>query len=143
MRVVDAQINILASPSHVWRILVDFPAYSDWNPYITEIEGRPESAARLRVRARLPGRAATTLRPRILVAAREWELRWHSRRFVPGLFDREHSFRIRTQGRSCRFLQSERFTGLFVGAVDDDVFAAIQRGFQEMNAALKRRAEAV
>jgi hypothetical protein len=39
MRVVDAQINILASPSHVWRILVDFPAYSDWNPYITEIEG--------------------------------------------------------------------------------------------------------
>jgi hypothetical protein len=126
----------------VWEILTDFPACSEWNPFITEIEGRPELGARLHVQICPPGRTAITFRPTILVAAREWELRWRGRRIVRGFFDTEHSFQIRTHGQSCRFHQSERFTGIMVKVIGDDVFDAIQQGFEEMNAALKLRAEA-
>jgi hypothetical protein len=142
MRIIETHIDIAASASRIWQILTDFPAYSDWNPFITEIEGRPELGARLRVRICPPGRTPVTFKPKILATAREWELRWRSRRIVRGLFDGEHTFQIRTHGRFCRFHQSERFTGILVNAVGDDLFVAFQQGFDEMNAALKLRAEA-
>jgi hypothetical protein len=141
MRIIETQIDIAASANRVWQILTDFRAYPDWDPFITEIVGRPEQGARLRVRICPPGRSAITFKPIILVAAREWELRWHSRRIVPGFFDAEHSFQIRTHGRFCRFLQSERFTGIMVSVIGDSLFDQMQQGFDEMNAALKLRAE--
>ena len=143
MRIIETQIDIAASASRVWQILTDFPAYSDWNPFIIGIDGRPEPGTRLRVRICPPGRSAMTIKPIILVAAREWELRWRGRLVVPGIFDGEHSFQIRTHGRSCRFNQSERFTGILVKAIGNGLFDAILQGFEEMNAALKLRAEAV
>jgi hypothetical protein len=143
MRIIDTQIDIAASASLVWQLLTDFPKYADWNPFITGIEGRPEMGARLRVRICPPGRSAITFTPTILAATREWELRWRSRRIVPGFFDSEHSFQIRTHGLFCRFHQSERFTGIMVTLVGDDVFDAMQQGFEQMNAALKLRAEAI
>ena len=141
MRIIETQIDVAASASSLWQILTDFPAYSDWNPFITEIEGRSELGARLRVRICPPGRTAITLKPTILAVAREWELRWRSRRIVPGFFDNEHSFQIRSHGQFCRFHQSERFTGIMVTMVGDDLFDAMQQGFEEMNAAIKLRAE--
>jgi hypothetical protein len=141
LRIIETQIDVAALASSVWQILTDFRAYSDWNPFITEIEGRPHLGTRLRVRMCPPGRSAITLKPTILVAAREWELRWRSRRVVPGFFDNEHRFQIRTHGRFCRLHQSARFTGIMVTMVGDDLFDAMQQGFEEMNAALKLRAE--
>ncbi len=123
MRIIETQIDVAASASSLWQILTDFPAYSDWNPF--------------------PGRTAITLKPTILAVAREWELRWRSRRIVPGFFDNEHRFQIRTHGQFCRFHQSERFTGIMVTTVGDDLFDAMQQGFEEMNVALKLRAEGV
>jgi hypothetical protein len=142
MRIIETEIDIAASASRIWQVLTNFPAYSQWNPFMTEIEGRPELGARLRVQICPPGRSAFTFRPTILVAAREWELRWRGRRFVPGFFDTEHDFQIRTHGQSCGFRQSEHFTGIMVTALGDDLFDAMRQGFEEMNAALKLLAEA-
>ena len=142
MRIIERQIDIAVSASRVWQILTDFRAYSEWNPFIIKIEGRPEVGARLRVRISPPGRSPITFKPTILVLAREWELRWRGRRIVPGFFDGEHSFQIRTHEGACRFHQSERFTGIMVPVIGDDVFDAIQQGLEDMNAALKLRAEA-
>lgn len=143
MRIIETQIDIAASASRVWQILTDFPAYSEWNLFIIKIEGRPEVRTRLRGRICPPGRSPITIKPTVLEVAREWELRWRGRRIVPGFFGGGHSFQIRTHGQSCRFHQSERFTGIMVRVIGDDVFDAIQRGFEEMNAALKLRAEVV
>jgi uncharacterized protein YndB with AHSA1/START domain len=40
MRELRAAIDIQATPGRVWEILTDFPAYPDWNPFITSICGR-------------------------------------------------------------------------------------------------------
>jgi hypothetical protein len=44
-------------------------------------------------------------------------------------------------GETCRFRQAERFSGILVRVLSAGLFDAIRRGFEEMNVALKQRAE--
>jgi hypothetical protein len=60
---------------------------------------------------------------------------------IPGLADGEHRLALQPlDGGPSRFIQSERFSGLLVGLLRS-ALAATQRGFEQMNQALKRRAE--
>jgi hypothetical protein len=69
------------------------------------------------------------------------ELRWLGRLFVPGLADGDHRLALEPlKGGRSRFIQSERFSGLLVGLLRPTL-ATTQRGFEQMNQALKRRAE--
>jgi hypothetical protein len=142
MRLIDTQVEIAASTSRIWQVLLDFPRYREWNTFITEIEGVPEVGANLKVRIQPPGRSAMSFKPTVLVVARDRELRWLGHLFPPRLFDGEHSFRIEDRGRKSRFHQSERFSGVLVGFFGVGIFDATQRGFEAMNTALKVRAEA-
>jgi hypothetical protein len=139
MRLIETQIDIAAPVSRVWTVLIDFGAYPDWNPFIKEITGALRQGARLRVRIQPPGRRAMTFRPTLLTVSPHKELRWRGR--LPGLFYGEHAFRLGDQGRTCRFYQSERFTGVPVPLFTRGLWDATQRGFEEMNVALKMRAE--
>jgi hypothetical protein len=142
MRLIDTQVEIAASTSRIWQVLLDFPRYREWNPFITEIEGVPEVGAKLKVRIQPPGRSAMSFKPTVLVVARERELRWRGHLILPGLFDGEHAFRVEDRGRSRRFQQSERFSGILAPFVGAGIFEATQHGFDAMNVALKARAEA-
>ena len=142
MRTIETQVEIAAPASRVWQVLTDFARYPEWNPFITEIEGIPEVGARLRVRIQPPGRRPMTFKPTVLVAARDRELRWLGHLVLPRLFDGEHSFRMEERGRTCRFQQSEQFSGVLVPFFGAGIFDATQRGFEAMNSALKARAEA-
>jgi len=84
-----------------------------------------------------------TFRPVVVVADAGREFRWLGHLLLPGIFDGEHSFVIRPlAGGKVLFQQSELFRGvlvpLFRGSLDRDT----RRGFEEMNQALKVRAEA-
>ncbi len=83
-----------------------------------------------------------TIKPIILVAAREWELRWRGRRIRASSTPSTASRSEPTDGPVV-IHQSERFTGIMVKVIGDNLFYAAQQGFEEMNAALKLRAEAV
>lgn len=138
----DREISIIsASADRVWEILVDFARYPEWNPFVTSVEGEPAPGKRLRVRLRPPGGMGMTFKQRVLVASSGCELRWIGRLLVPGLFDGEHSFTIERVGaRSCRMVQAEKFTGLLVSLFGRG-FDATAVGFEQMNQALKARAE--
>ena len=81
------------------------------------------------------------IRPKILKVDPLRELRWLGRLYLPWLVDGEHALIIEaSNGTSVKFIQREKFTGLlvpFAGGILHDT----QRGFEEMNKALKRRAE--
>ena len=84
-----------------------------------------------------------TFRPKILNAEPNRELRWLGHLFVPGLFDGEHSFTIEPLGHArVRFVQREIFRGLLVPLFSRGLDRDTRRGFEEMNRALKERAEA-
>jgi hypothetical protein len=93
VRELRAEIDIDATPDRVWEVLTDFPAYPEWNPFITSIAAGPNPVQRWKCGSRRrgpkPGR-----KPRVLVAEPKRELRWLGRVLTAGIFDGEHSLRI-------------------------------------------------
>jgi len=80
-----------------------------------------------------------TFKPHVLDAEPNRQLRWIGRVLIRGLFDGEHSFGIEPLGENrVRFTHRERFSGLFVPFFST---GRSQQGFEEMNKALKTRAE--
>src|SRR5829696_5776379 len=115
MKELYSEIEIAASAERVWRILTDFASYPQWNPFIRRISGEPAAGERLEVRLEPPGGMGITLRPTVLNAEPNRELRWLGRLLVKGLFDGEHSLTIQQLGENhVRFVQSEAFNGLLV-----------------------------
>jgi hypothetical protein len=140
-RELRAEIDIRASAERVWEMLTDFEAFPDWNPFIRSASGRLEAGRRIEVVLQPPGRKATTFRPTLLRVDTARELRWLGHVGIPGLFDGEHVFRIEPVGPDrVHFTQEEFFRGLLrplLGGLLRDS----GRGFEEMNEALKARAE--
>jgi hypothetical protein len=95
------------------------------------------------VRLEPPDLRGITLRPKVLSADPNQQLRWLGHLFVPGLFDAEHSFGIRSLDEDrIRFVHREAFRGLLVPQFARSLDNSTLRGFEEMNRALKARAEA-
>jgi hypothetical protein len=143
MRRLRREIEIDAPPSVVWDVLADFDAYPEWNPFIPSISGQPRPGSKLEVRIAPPGGRAMTFRPTVQAADQGRELRWLGRLVVPGLFDGEHSLLVEPLGgERSRFVQSEQFTGLLTGILGA-MLAKTDAGFEQMNLALKQRAEGI
>jgi len=141
MKNISTHIAIAAPPKRVWRILTDFVAYPEWNPFITFVSGLPEAGSTLNVRIVPPGGKAITFKPVVLVARPNVELRWKGRLILPGLFDGEHYFQLTTKQGGTVLTQGESFSGLLVGLLGSGVFIQTESGFAAMNAAIKHRAE--
>jgi len=144
MKELRTSIEIEAAPSAVWSILVDFPRYPEWNPFVREIEGEPRIGAELRARLEPPGGRAMTFTPRVLRADPGREFRWLGHLGVPNLFDGEHIFELSDAGEGrTRFVHREEFRGLLVPLFWGGLEASTRRGFEAMNEALKARAESL
>ncbi len=143
MHQIVTEIDIAASPERVWSILMDFPAYPQWNPFIRSLSGVAKPGEKLRVTIQPKERRAMTFRPRVLRATNQQELRWLGRLGFPRLFDGEHFFQLTALSNGyTRFTQGEQFSGILVGVFISSMEAATKAGFNAMNQALKNRAEA-
>jgi len=143
MRIIHTEIDIEVpeAPERVWRALLDFASYPEWNPFLRRIEGSAKVGERLRVEASAPGDRPRTFRPTVVRVEPSRELRWLGRWVMPGLFDGEHCFILeRFRADRVRFFQREIFRGALVGMLDGTL-DAVERGFEEMNRALKARVE--
>jgi hypothetical protein len=139
MKELHSEIEIAARAERTWRILTDFISYPRWNPFIHRISGEPRPGERLEP----PGGRGITLRPTVLNVEPNRELRWLGHVLVPGLFDGEHHLTIQPLAENrVRFVQREAFRGLLVPLLARSLDNSTRRGFEEMNRALKERAEA-
>jgi hypothetical protein len=143
MKQLHTEIEIDAPAKRVWELLTDFASYPEWNPFIRHISGHPAPRERLQARLEPPGGRTMTFKPKVLTAEPNRELRWLGHLLVPGVFDGEHSFTIEPlEENRVRFIQREAFKGLLVPLFARSLETNTQRGFEEMNHALKERAEA-
>jgi hypothetical protein len=144
MKDLHSEIEIDAPAERVWHLLTDFASYPQWNPFIHSIRGQPIRGEGLEVRIEPPGGRGMTFKPKVLNAEDNRELRWLGHLLVPGLFDGEHSFTIESlEENRVRFVQREAFKGLLVPLFfARSLETNTQRGFEQMNRALKERAEA-
>ena len=142
MHQIVTEIDITASPERVWSILMDFPAYPQWNPFIRSLSGVAKPGEKLRATIQPQEYRTMTFRPRVLRATDQQELRWLGHLGFPGLFDGEHYFQLTGLSNGyTRFTQGEQFSDILVGIFISSMEAATKAGFVAMNAALKDRAE--
>jgi len=136
---IRTEIEIEASAERVWNLLTDFAHFPEWNPFIRQVKGSASTGNQLTVTIQPPGGKTMTFKPHVLDAEPNRQLRWIGRVLIRGLFDGEHSFGIEPLGENrVRFTHRERFSGLFVPFFST---GRSQQGFEEMNKALKTRAE--
>src|SRR5918995_5824563 len=142
MKELHSQIEIEDPAERVLQVLTDFAAYPEWNPFIRRVSGRPEVDEQLVVRMRPSGTRGMTFRPTVLKVEPNRQLRWLGHLLMPGLFDGEHIFEIEELGEDrVLFVQREVFKGLLVPLLARSLDRDTQRGFEEMNRALRKRAE--
>jgi len=142
MKELNNEVEINASAERVWQLLTDFAQFPQWNPFIQRVRGEPTTGAQLQVTIQPSGTHGTTIRPTVLKAEPNRELRWMGHWLLPGLLDDEHIFTIQPldAGR-VRFTQREIFTGFFAPFHARSRNTDTRRGFREMGHALKLRAE--
>lgn len=133
---ISTEIRIDAQPEAVWRVLTDFPAHRDWNPFIESIHGEPGEGERLRVRFR----QGVTIRPTVTESAHGRVLEWKGKLLLGGLFDGRHRFELLPEGAATRLVHSERFSGVLV-PLFRSLLRETRNGFAAFNEALKRRVE--
>src|SRR5215203_6096129 len=115
MKEIHAEIEIDASAERVWGIITDFASYPERNWYIRKISGEPKVGEHLEVRFEPPGGRGITLKPTVLNAGPNRELRWLGHLLMSGLIDGEHSLSIQPLGENrVRFVQGEAFRALLV-----------------------------
>jgi hypothetical protein len=137
---IETEILIHAVPERVWAVLMDFSAYPAWNPFILAIEGKAEPGETLRVTMRPPGGKAQSFKPKVLRADSPEAFVWRGSLPIPGVFTGEHSFQLTRAGDDTRLRHSESFSGLLVPLLRK-MLVRTEEGFNQMNAALKARAE--
>jgi len=139
---VTTTIDIAAAPEQVYAVLADVAAYEQWNPFIVQGAGTLAVGERLHLRMAPEGGRPMTFKPKVLVAEPGRELRWLGSLGVRHIFDGEHAFVLEATPTGTRLTQSETFHGVLVPLFGKVVERA--RGdFARLDAALKRRAEAI
>ena len=138
-----SEIDIDAPATRVWDVLTDFSSYPEWNPFIKSIDGIAGEGEKLTIRLQPPGGRGMTFKPTVQTADAPREFRWLGRLLLPRLFDGEHIFELQaTDDGETRLVQREKSRGVLVSPLLHWVGKSTERGFEEMNVALKGRAEA-
>lgn len=142
MRELRTEVTIDAPAQRVWDVITDFGSFSDWNPFMQRASGEVAVGNKLTVYLKPPGGMGMSIKPRIIEVDPGREFRWLGHLLMPGIFDGEHVFEIVPIGdASCRFVQREEFSGILASLMLAMIGKSTKRGFNEMNQALKARAE--
>lgn len=139
---IETTLHLDARANEVWAVLTDFPAYGEWNPFITEISGLLAEDERLAVVFLQPNGKTARFRPRVLRVSPARQIRWLGKLGPGGLFDGEHYFVLEPQADGTTVLtHGERFTGVLVPLMSS-LLADTEQGFTSMNSALTARLKA-
>ncbi len=140
-RTVSTTTLVDAPREVVWRIVTDFEAYPEWNPYLRVTGERLRVGAALNVQLSTGGDETEVLHATVYVLNPPRKLRWQSRLLAPGLMDVEYEVIVAPSGRNAaRVVQRARDEGLLLPLMDRGLD---QERLEAMAQALERRAESL
>ncbi len=144
MKELKTEIVIDASAETIWKVLNDFASFPDWNPFMVRISGQMIEGEKLEVRMQLPGGRAMTFKPQLIKVEPNREFRWLGRLLLPGVADGQHIIELKPIGDArTRVIHREEFRGVLTSLFLAMVGKKTELGFQQMNEALKARAESL
>lgn len=140
---IETDVEVERPAKQVWEMFSDFPAYPDWNPFITQINGQMGRGQKLKVTIQPPGGEAMDFTPTVTELIPGRRFAWLGQVGLPRIFDGAHYFEVVDLGNGrSRFIQGEEFRGVLVPLFKAKLDGQTLEGFKEMNQALKARAEA-
>ncbi|KAI0559052.1 Polyketide cyclase/dehydrase [Gracilaria domingensis] len=139
---VEKKIRINATPEQVYKVLMDFPAYPDWNPMVIKIEGDPAPSSTITAHIQIGSGKPQTFTPLVLKNEPNKEFRWVGKFIMHLIFRGEHYFVIEPEAEGgCTFIHGENFSGvlasIILGTMGDD----LPKAFEAFNTALKEKVE--
>jgi len=136
------EIEINAGPEKVWKILINFEKYDHWNPFIHMIKGEAKEGSKIEIHIETPGGKSRKYRPTVTKIEEGRELRWLGKSSLPGILNAEHIFTVKKlQPERVLFINREVFEGLLTSFFGKSLDTDVRKGLEEMNKALKERAE--
>lgn len=134
-RVIETRLSIDASPQAVWDVLVDLPAYAEWNPFVVEGKRPPRAGGSVDIVVAFGDkRFPTKAKVRNLDEPRRFS--WGGG--LPVLVDLEHYFEIEERDGGCVLVHGERFKGL-LSPVVTRALGATEAPYHALNQALADR----
>ena len=126
----------------MWKVLTDFKAYPDWNPFITSIEGEVFEGSKFKVSIRPLGSKPMRFSPICTSYNENVEFSWLGKIMMKGIFDGKHSFELvpLAEGKT-KFLQKEEFNGILVSMFWKKLDVNTRWSFEMMNDKLKETVE--
>ncbi len=140
---VRTELVIHADAQRIWRLILDFESYPQWNPSIRRARGAvaPGTAIELWT-AMLPFGPQIHVDATVLEVEPPRRLRWIGALHPDWLFTGEHRFVLHpTEEGAVLLVQEETFRGLLVLFLAPYLRWRIRRLFEGTSAALKRMAE--
>jgi hypothetical protein len=139
---IKTEIQINSNPAKIWKLLMEFEKYPEWNPFIKSIKGQALEGTKIIVKMEPPEAKGMTFKPKILRINPEKEFRWLGHLLIKGLFDGEHIFElIDKQDGSTTFIQREIFKGILIPLFKKMLDNNTRKGFELMNQQLKVESE--
>lgn len=146
MQLIKTSIDINAPPSVVHQTFLDFPSYPEWNPFITSLESPiPSPIAGTRIKFVANGRPIEST----VLENTPQTFNWKGVFIAEWFFAGRHCFDFEPLGDlgdggetiSCKLVHYEKFTGIAVWPLMLLLRSPTEKGFNEMNKALKARVE--
>ena len=133
---------VAASAETVWGILVDFERWPQWNPSVPSISGDARVGSTLALTLAMPRRPSAKVKATITELDPERRFSWHGNIGGDRFFAGTREFEIDPQPDGTVLVTHvETVTGLFFPVFRAIMGSAIQEHHDNLNAALKDRAE--
>ncbi len=135
---IYTEIDIHTPRQVVWEILMNNKSYPTWNPYHVVVEGQLKVGEQLSLVIHKPNNSEIHIKPWVMDVIEFELLSWGGG--VTGIFHGKHVFELQSINEfTTRLIHRETFSGIAIPFAELDT---IEEGYNLMNEALKRRAEA-
>jgi hypothetical protein len=144
MITIETSVIIAAPPPAVRETFLDFTSYPQWNPFITSFESPfPSPPPGTRVKLVIVGRRVEP----VILENTPQTFNWKGIFLGEWFFAGHHFFNFEPHGDGeeagmCKLVQFERFTGIGVSLLMLFIKKQTEKGFNDLNSALKARVEA-
>lgn len=140
MKNIETEIVIDAPIEVVWRVLMNFEGYRDWNPFLN-IEGDPILGNKLDVIISMDNKK-NFFKPKVVAYEEGRRFEWTGKLILKGLFAGNHYFKLDpiTEFQT-KFVHGENFTGLLQGTIMKKIHDKTIKGFESMNESMKAYCE--
>ena len=139
-RELDSWMDINASISEVWDILIDFESWENWNSFIPMVQGKFEVGKTMRIKVVSPGMKEMIFKPKIYEIEPYKRISWGGS-FMIFVYNGMHDFLLEyIDNNVTRFRQVEKFKGPIIFLMKN-MIKKTAIGYRNMNEEFKQHIE--